>query len=350
MFIFNTCKHMRYSERQYIKNEQRHNVSKDHAMLHILSYGNKYPNATKEYILLKHPITSDTTHESIIEEYTNYIKSFTSVSELSKRLIDAKEFDADHPNELIDVKIYPDFTFTVSDLSNNNDTLPDPSIVWEINRISPTFCGVFFENMVTRCLKIKYDCSDLSKLLTSSSPSSVISNDTIINVLERSFISTRRLIHEKLNIHNNKIYIGHQALNKKDFISIWHYIIFVSLMHFIKREFTGQTLEDALNILEYVNKNISYVDDYYYKLKHSTFIRTLRNEYNIAHNPSFKTKELHGELDFLTDDTILDIKVYKRETVDEWFAQLWLYEQLAGKRKHLRILNLYTNRIHSFTY
>lgn len=341
---------MRFSDKEYISNKLCGGKSKDYVMLHVLSHENDHPGATKEYILHMYPITADTTEESMTSQYIESVKKVTSVSELSKKLINAKAFDSLHPGELDSIDLYPNFTFTTKPLSDNVETLPDPSIVWEINRISPTFCGIFFENMVSRSLKIKDDCSDLSKCLTSFPKSTKITNETIINILERNFISKCRPSRDKLRIENYNIYIGVHPLKKDDFVSSWHFMIFISMLHFMKKELNGETLEDALNILDYVMKNVRYIEDYYYSLKNSDFIRSLRNEMNIVHGQTYKTKELHAVLDFLTDESIVDIKVYKKEAKDEWFAQLWLYEKLTGRRKRLQIVNLYTNTVYDFKY
>lgn len=348
--FFKNNQTMHYSEKEYINNKSCCNKKKDYVMLHVLSYEDNHPGASKECILHMHPITEDTTEESMVSQYIESVKMVTSVSVLSKKLVNAKAFDSLHPGELNGIELYPSFTVTTSPLSNNDETLPDPSIVWEINRISPTFCGIFFESMVSRSLKLKGDCSDLSKCLTSFSRSTKITNETIINILERNFISERRLFRDKLRIVNFKIYMGVHPLKRDDFVSSWHFMIFTSMLHFMKKELDGETLEDALNILDYVMMNMRYIEDYYYRLKNSDFIRSLRNETNIVHGQSYKTKELHAVLDFLTDESIVDIKVYKKEMKDEWFAQLWLYEKLTGRRKHLRIVNLYTNTVYDFKY
>lgn len=341
---------MRYSEKQFISGNLCGGKSKDYVMLHVLTHAGKHPGASTEYILHMHPITAEMTEESMLSQYIESIKMVTAVSTLSKILVNAKEFDSLHPGELNGIDLYPKFDVDTLPLSDNDETLPDPSIVWEINRISPTFCGIFFENMISRSLKIKEDCSDLSKCLESLSKSTKITNETIINILERNFISKRKLFRDKLKIENCKIYLGVHPLKKDDFVSSWHFMIFISMLHFMKKELKGETLEDALNILDYVLKNVRYIEDYYYCLKNSRFIRSLRNETNVVHGQSYKTKELHAVLDFLTDESIVDVKVYKQERKEEWFAQLWLYEKLTGRRKHLRIVNLYTNMVYDFKY
>ena len=44
-------------------------------------------------------------------------------------------------------------------------------------------------------------------------------------------------------------------------------------------------------------------------------------------------------------------KAYKMDDINCWFAQLYLYEKLiGGKRKSLKILNVYTNQLFEFKY
>lgn len=341
---------MSIKEIQYLNRDFCVLFSKPLVYLHYVTFMDKYPNANYQYVLKKEPFTAETTEETIITEFKTYVGSIINVSQLCRLLVFIHDFQIEYPGIIDDIETYPNFSVTSYNISNNNDSFPDNSIVWEINKISPKICGILFENIISYILEIKDKCYDLSNCMTS--PSSNIPKKTIEGILERNFIK-RNLLHRGQQIRiNNKdiIYIGDKKIEEDDFISLWHYLIFLSLKHFLKRDFVGEDLEDCLKILDYVNINVKYIDDYYYDMLDSTFIKNLKRETNLMHGEIFRTKEMHGEIDFLSDTSIIDIKSYKSDNIDNWFAQLYLYEKLVGKRKTLKILNVYNNQVFEFKH
>ena len=118
----------------------------------------------------------------------------------------------------------------------------------------------------------------------------------------------------------------------------------------MKRDLKGVDVDNALNVLDYVKNNIEDMDDYLYEMSNSTFIKNFEKDTNIKHVEIKRLSDLSGECDFISDQSIVDIKCYKEECLDDWFGQLWLYEKLFGKRKNLWIVNVYNNRIYKFKH
>lgn len=363
---------MSVKEIQYINKDYCILFSKPVVYLHYMTHMDKYPQASYQYVLKREPFTEEDTVESIIQRFKDYVHSVVNVSKRCKLLVFIHDFQLEYPNIIDDMEVYPDFEVKSYDISNRNDSMPDCGVVWEINKISPKICGILFENIISHIMEIDDKCYDLSNTL--SSHSSNISTQTLEGIIERNFIK-RKLIHKgsKVRISGKKVvYLGDERLCEDDFISLWHYLIYLSLRHFIKRDLVGEDVEDCLKILDYVNENLNYMDDYYYEMMDSTFIKNLKKETNLKHGEVFRSSELHGELDFMSDSSIVDIKSYKNEEIPCWFAQLYLYERLSGggsdgsdgssdehgmsggsggkKRKVLKIVNVYSNLVYEFSY
>lgn len=341
---------MTVREIQYLSRDFCTLFSKPLVYLHYVSNMDKYPNASYQYVLKKEPFTADSTEEGIITEFKDYVGSNINVSKLCRSLVFVHEFQSEYSGIIDDIETYPEFKVTKYDLSNSSDPMPDCALVWEINKISPKVCGILFENIIAHGMELNEKCYDLSSCLTS--PTSNISKKTIEGILERNFIK-RHLLRSGNNVRiNNKnvVFIGDSKLCEDDFISMWHYLVFLSLRHFIKRDFSGADLEDCLKILEYINMNVKYMEEYYYDMMDSTFVKNLKKETNLKHGDIYRTDKMHGEIDFITDSSIIDIKAYKNDELSNWFAQLYLYEKLAGKRKSLKIVNVYSNEVFEFSY
>ena len=332
---------------QYLNRDFCTLFSKPIVYLHYVSNMDKYPNASYQYVLKKEPFNEKSTNEKIIDEFKTYESSTINASKKCKVLTFVKDFQTEYSGIIDDIKTFPDYTVTVSNISNRNDTCPDVGLVWEINKISPRVCGMLFENMISHALGIDDKCWDLSGCMTDMS--SNVETKTIIGIIERNFIK-RHLMNRGRNVKINSkniVYVGDEKICENDFISVWHYLVYLSLRHFIKHDLKGEDFEDCLKILDFINANVKYMDEYYFDLCDSTFMKNLSRETNLKHGEIYRTAKLHGEVDFISDAAITDIKAYKSNDVDNCF---FLYEKLAGKKQHLRILNVYTNEVFEFTY
>lgn len=277
--------------------------------------------------------------EHIIEKFIEYSKTITNVSERCKLLIFINKFNKIY-NNILNIETYPEFIYTPYNITLSND-FPDKSIVWDINKISPTLCGMFFENMVANILNINDECCDLLKLFNSDD--SNIQYNSIQRMLKLYYLKNDNVI-----INDDIIYVDNDSLNKQHFKTIFHYLLFCSLLHFCKYDLNGIDYENSIDIIKYIETNENDLIKYQNDLKNTVFIKKFLNETNIKHGIYKNINTIKGELDFISLEYITDIKVYKTETIEEWFVQLYLYKQLMNFQGKLRILNLYTNKYYVF--
>ena len=339
------------SEISFISRDYAQMFSKPLVYLHYIKNANKYPNATYQYVLKREPFTEKDTNESIIEEFKNYEKSVINVSSKCKLLCFIKDFQIEYPSIIDSINVFPNYNVEIVDLSNRNDSIPDLGIVWEINRIAPAMCGMLFENIIAECLKLKNKVYDISNVLCDHT--SNIENKTIERLIERNFIK-RDLVrcNNGVKINEKKIImIEDEKLKKEHFVSRLHYLVFCSLCHFMKRDLNGLDVENALNILDYLKLHVEEVDEYICDMSNSTLIKSMNKDTGLKHGEIMRNDELSGEVDFISDQSIIDIKCYKDDRcLDYWFSQLWLYEQLFGPHKNLWIVNVYSNKVYKFSY
>ena len=337
------------SEINYLNRDYCQLFSKPLVYLHYMDHASKYPNAAYQYVLKKEPFDDETTNESIIDEFTDYVRKTVNVSQRCRLLTFIKSFQIEYSGIIDDIEVYPDYTLETVNLSNESDSMPDLGFVWEINRIAPAFCGMLFENIISYSLGIEDNCSDLSGCVCDNN--SNITTNTLIGIIERNFIN-RKLLRKgyKLTLTKRKILMmDDEKLNEEHFSSHIHYLVYLSLLHFMKRDLTGKDIENALNVLDYLKTNMELFDEYESDMENSTFIKHVSKQTNIKHGEIKRTKELTGEVDFITDQSIIDIKCYKDDEPDNWFGQLWLYEKLFGSHANLWIVNVYNNKVYKFT-
>ena len=336
---------MSVKEIQYINRDYCSNHSKPVIYLFYQPLIDKYPNTTYQFVV-KQESPEKLTEAQIINKFKDNIKSTINVSQLCKKLVFVKSFQNEYSGFIDDIPTYPNFTFDVSNISNSNDPIPDKTLVWDINTISPKMCGMFFENLIAYSVNIFDDCYNLNQVLQSSSSNLTI--ESLINLLKRNFISEQYI--NNIKIEYKIIYVNDEKLNKLHFKDKYHYIIFLSLIHFMKYDLLGQDYEDAISILSFISKNKSYMNKYFNDIKNSTFVKNLSNETNLTHSMHIKESSLHGEMDFTSDISITDVKSYKINDPELWFSQLYLYQTLlqSNSSRKLRILNVYTNQVFDF--
>ena len=336
------------SKIQYISRDYGIIVPKEYTYLHCLSKSSKYPGADWKYIANNEPFDENTTCENILNEWITYVNNEVNVSKKCKLLTFTKNWQQQFTS-FDGLELSPEYKVESVLISNNLDYLPDLGVVWEINRIAPRMCGMLFENIIAHCLHTPEKPFDISNEI--SDFSSIISNKTIIGILERNFIDKSLL--RKGNMieisKNRKLTIGGEKLSEEHFIDKWRYMLWMSLRHFMKRDLVGSDLEDCLNILDYIKINIDDMESYYDQMESSTLINQMKKEY-FTHGNTYRNENLHGEVDFISSESIVDCKCYKSEegVLDDWFAQLWLYEKLAGTRRKKWIVNVYSNKVYKF--
>lgn len=352
---------MSVKEIQFLNRDFCTLFSKPFVYLHYLAKSDKYPEASYQYVLKREPFDKDSTEEGIIKEFKDNLNRTINASKLCRKLVFVHDFQMEYSGIIDDIETYPNFTCKSYPISNGSDSMPDCSVVWEINKISPKICGMLFENLISHVVGIDDKCFDLSAVMTSYN--SNIPKKTLEGVIERNFLKRGLSYRGKVVRISDKnlVYVGDDKLSEEHFVSLWHYLVYLSLRHFIKRDLHGEDLEDCLKILDYINMNINYMEDYYEDMMNSTLARNLRNETRLEHGKIFRTSRINGEVDFISDNSIVDIKAYKTEDLPNWFAQLYLYDRLANEenkaiecgnevRRNLIIVNVYSNLIYEFEH
>jgi len=323
----------------YISKELATYHSKNILYLYYIYMRKDFPNMDIQSLLAIYP-PNDLTDDAIIINYVTYVSGLLNVSELCNMLVFVKSYQYAYVGIIDSISTYPNYTVTKTDISNRNNVLPDKSLTWELNRICPQLAGLFFENIVSYVLGTFVNTYNFSEILTDITSNTTISNE-IISILQRSFVTNLDVSKVNLNSVN--------TFNESMFISQYHYLMFSALFHTMKRDLSGELYECSITMLEYITKHVDSFDKYILDLGNTTIIKSLKCETNLRHGLHVRTKTLHGTLDFSSDTSIIDIKVYKKEDVDSWFAQLYLYMKLTSTKQKLQIINLYTNSLYSFT-
>ena len=338
--------------------------SKEHAYLYCIMNHEKHPDIPISSVIKREPatnITPDEIHNDFITFITN-IKTVTKACEYLK-FID--EFNNEYENNSIGLlKINYDgiikpIKFTPKEICFNKFTsLPDRNIVWEFHRISPPLAGMLFENMLADILQLDSKCYDLSNCFKSKNTKSNITELTnLLNTrfLEQCFNATVQggfMINVSTSEDTEQI-----KLDECHFKSKWHYLIFLSLKHFMLNDLTGEYVENCISMIELIetNKFNKLISNYYDELSKSKLVHTLNNAEYIKHDVKYKYRTLTGVVDFITDDTIIDIKVHRENDHNLWANQLWLYNYLYNqcennnKQMKLKIINLYSNEMFEYT-
>lgn len=368
-------------EIKYISRDLCPGIQKELTYLWYLSHYQYCPCPSMGVVLKKYPLVDEENpRDSSMKAFNKLFESCLNVSAKCKLISFIKYFLIEYPqyHELEKFSVMPDFDHNIESISSTNDPLPDPLVVWELNHIAPALTGMIFENIIAytwECIDPK-SCHTLQDLLLNCNEHTV-SKETICNLLVRHFIKPEALKYGYSNIivKTNKIFIANDEefikLKEEHFITKYHYIIWLSFMHFLKYDYKGSAVEEVFQVLDYCNKNLRLLEQWASKFKNSTFSRKLLSKFDtkeMKHGYVCHLANLRGELDILTPNNVIDIKSYKNDDVDSWAAQLFLYTMLLkystnkdSKDKILRskyildnqlhyIINVYSNEVHTFKY
>lgn len=348
-----TLKDCKYLSKDYVMSfreicDGTSNNDDDKLLIYMLSkaHRNEYSEYS-DYMLLRTLKENNTklSKDEIITQYSTYVNSKVNVSEKCKEMRDVvelkKTFITLNPSY-----IPPKYDMKCDKIHNYvSDTPPNKVIVWELNNISPELSGMFIENMIAYVLEIYDNCSDISEYINYG-----LTFDNIKSIFKDGLIHNYYI--SGLECKNNIIIIDNKALNHEHFLSPLHYILFISLLHFARntRSF-GTYYINMLNMLRYIDEKVDELYKYMKQLSNLHLFKELKRK-NFKH--SFKPKSiqyLKGEIDFVSDDCIIDVKVYKQPAHDEWFYQLYLYNTLMndGKNRTLQILDMFDNELVTYS-
>lgn len=344
------------------------------------------PSAPYQTVLKKYPLTNQSRDE-ICNKLIDAYKSELNVSSKCKYLAFVNEFLESYPQyeeRLKEIHIIPVYSVETTPLSNFADDLPDNVCVWEMNHIAPALTGMFFENMLNHIIKgnsfdVKTDnfrvmqkrmdseCNNLSESLYGKQFNMSVS--AILSLLNRHFLDKNKMQYGffRAVIKNKKFCIDFnketQKLNETHFQNKFVYILWISFLHFLKNDCKSGVVSETLQLLDYIKSNIEELTQYYYELERCTFVRKLLNRYDILdieHGKSFNNAEIRGEVDFITPNSVIDIKCYKTDEKELWAGQLYLYMCLAQGKPNVNfknynltegyIINLFNNEVHAYKF
>jgi uncharacterized protein YihD (DUF1040 family) len=356
---------------------------KELAYLWFVANARHYPNAPYQTIFRHYPLTNQSKDE-IIRTLIDSYQQELNVSTKCKYIVFVHEFlDTyySYESDLEPLNVLPKYSVETAPISNIHDELPDNVCVWELNHIAPALTGMFYENMLNYIIadsskpnakkqlfkRMNSECNNLESILYGDQHN--ISTSSILSLLYRHFMNNDSMKYKLLRpiVKNKTIFIEyHDELSKLEhdhFRNRYYYILWISFLHFLKRTCQTGIIVDVLNAIDYINSNMQILNEYYLSLSRSTLVRKLMTRYNtldIEHGTSFITPRIRGEVDFITPNSVIDIKCYKTDEIELWAGQLFLYMQLAQGTTGINdterniidssIVNLFTNEMHTYKF
>lgn len=371
-------------EIQFLNRDLCAGFEKELVYIWYVAHSRLVPSAPYQTVLKKYPLTNQSKSEicnKLIESYTLDL----NVSSKCKYLAFVNEFLETYPqyeDKLEQIHILPVYSVETAPISNIHDELPNNVCVWELNHIAPALTGMFYENMLNYiikesvsdknkykvlCKRMNTECNNISEVLYGNQFN--ISSAAIISLLNRHFLDKIKMQYGffRAVIKNKRICVEFnsetQKLTEEHFQNRYAYILWISFLHFLKSECKSSIVSDVLQALDYIRNNTEVINEYYFGLSKSTFVRKLINRFDvldIEHGKSFNSSKIRGEVDFITPNSVIDIKCYKTDEKELWAGQLFLYMSLAqdnlnvnGKSYNLTegaIVNLFNNEVHTYKF
>lgn len=300
------------------------------------------------FTLRAHPC--NTSPNNITKLFVNAFNDITSASKRARVIAFMKQFFVQYPKYrddeyLSQIPLMCDYEMELCDITNASHKMPDKTMVWDLNHLSPQLCGMFFETIVTYVVigprAILEEANDMDIL---ESPTSTYAIDDIYEMLK--------------NVFSLKLPIKDIYINQSEELNI-NVFIWLSMKHFLKKSFDdGDIYIAAKEFIKYfsVDYNKRTFDEYIKRLSAMNLMNSIRKnhpQHGIRYEYTNGNHHYSGIVDFITDNSIIDIKVYKDEHLDEWFAQLHEYNNLISvndipRKVTTHIINLYNNKRYTF--
>lgn len=348
---------------KYVSKENKENLSKAGTLIYVLLNG-RYPDPET--------ISKNITLKSLLEEYFSIYNNTRGPSRLCKfevfndileeTLENIIEFYDDVPGyELYSkrrnlVRGYLNLknqTFlesvNVCRIDSKETSKPDAGVVVKMNLIDPQMTGYFFEYLIAHeleCFNDEFEYVDVDR-------------DSILNNEEL------KGIYQEMNSDKEICDLYQPQLG--DFDNKFMYILYYVVLHMnvIQKIPTGELIENVYRIIELIKdkKYFKRLQDYSTSIKRNSYLRLLKLNQKLLHGQTLGSNDLnvYGEIDFLNDNSIIDIKCVKRLNsknaiaLKEYFYQIIYYAKLKGVElnksfKHGIICNMFTNEMYTIEY
>lgn len=337
------------SERQYLPRDCGDKLL---ALMHYLTVRNKYPDDMK----MQRVLLVDTPPDDAEDEFMKYITAAHRVSDRARLYAILQEILlVDNTIEVPIAYKLPAYTTETSSIG-----VEDRVVIYDIHTLLPRLAGAFFETLLAHILH---------RVTTITPKHTTTPLSAYAGVLQRhKLLRTGTLV---CNTYTNALMFDPLSHNPHvlcvdDFRSLYYALAFKALIT-ITRDIDSDVYGGFTKLINYIDAHETHINTYYLALQDTNIIRDMRRERNLTYEhalPATTTTtpakisddvrnhtDIRGIADFISDDCVTDIKVYKSTELDEWYAQVYMYRSLAPPTttpRELRVINLYDGKIHHF--
>ena len=219
---------------------------------------------------------------------------------------------------------------------------PPVSTVMKMHMTCPWLCGYFFEELFDIAVNNEYP-----NLILKYNHTSIIPELNIANI--------KPILSELCNCPVD-YYLPISRISCKNDIYYILIKIFIKQIDFAKNYF--EFYYQFLSISRFVQSNLYEIQEYAQTLKSCQFIGNMQlsiisSGNKLAHSVKVINDNIIGEIDFLSNDSIIDIKCCIKDNLDKYRYQLMYYyktlpTEIAKNIKKLIIINLMKNQIYVY--
>lgn len=350
---------MDYTKRNYlprevkclVNNSQVIYTNKDYLYLYYTTLNTQLPpsDALNKYpIVIEEELNDINDTDNLITNYiistynkyqsaSKYVTSFANILTFNNTIKDLTP-NVFNTINLVNIEFKQ---YKLHDLrAPTNEPSPNKILVYDLNNISPTFCGSFLEAMLSHILNCD-ESYNIDDILTSP-------DDNTTSFELKTILS--KYVNNLITITDN-IYVNDQLLNISHFKNIYYSFVWLALKHFMKRTLKPDDYIAANNFINYIDNHLELLNSYYNTLKSCNFIKQLiKSKLKHGEHCDGKINGIHltGETDFSNDRYIVDAKCYKVDHPEQWYYQLELYRRLLNRNSSLYIINFMNNKVFEF--
>lgn len=349
---------------KYVSSKNGNKLTKAGTLLYVLLNEGRYPDADN--------LPEDVTLNSLLEEYFSIYNETRGPSRLGRFevLNDILEEVLENIIEFYDnvpgyelyakrrnlVRGYLNLknqtfldSMNICRIDSKEMSKPDAGVVAKMNLIDPQMTGYFFEYLIA----LELECFN--------------NEFEYINIDRDSIFNNEELkgIYQEMNIEKeiSDLYQPQITEFENKFLFILYYVILH--MNIIEKFPRGELIENVYRLIELIKDQKYYkrLENYSIAIKRNSYFRVLKLNQKLLHGQSLSTNDLNifGEIDFMNDNSIIDIKCVRKlnsknvNLLKEYFYQIFYYAKLKGLEmnkvfKNGIICNLLTNEMYSIEY